>query len=66
MDNKKVGETLKQLRGKMSREQVAKACNISVSALQMYENGERRPRDEIKMRIANFYGVNVATIFFVL
>lgn len=64
MDGKRTGDILKELRGKMSREQVAEACNISVSALQMYENGARRPRDEIKIRLANFYGVNVEYIFF--
>lgn len=64
MDARIAGDILKDLRGKMPREQVAEACNISVSALQMYENGARRPRDEIKIRLANFYGVSVETIFF--
>ncbi|WP_423748200.1 hypothetical protein [Bacillus cereus] len=30
----------------------------------MYENGQRIPRDNIKIKLANFYGVTVQTIFF--
>lgn len=36
----------------------------SVLVLQMYENGQRIPRDNIKIKLANFYGVTVQTIFF--
>ena len=30
----------------------------------MYENGSRIPRDEIKIRIANYYKLSVQCIFF--
>lgn len=55
---------LTKLRGDTPREEVAKALNISVSALQMYENGQRVPRDEIKLRIASYYNKTVQEIFF--
>lgn len=55
---------LVNLRGKMSREEVAKAVGVSVSAISMYENGERIPRDDIKIRIAKFYNRSVQEIFF--
>jgi transcriptional regulator with XRE-family HTH domain len=59
-----VGLILKELRGEKSREYVAAANNISVSALTMYENGKRMPRDEIKVRLSKFYGVSVGALFF--
>ncbi|PGU99209.1 transcriptional regulator, partial [Bacillus cereus] len=38
------------LRNEKSREEVARAVGISVSTLQMYENGQRIPRDNIKIK----------------
>jgi transcriptional regulator with XRE-family HTH domain len=61
---KDIGERLKALRGDKSREDVAKACDISVSALGMYENGFRVPRDEIKIRLAAYYHRSVGYIFY--
>lgn len=52
------------LRGERSRTQVAEAVGISVSALQMYENGQRVPRDDIKVKLARFYGVSVEYLFY--
>ncbi|MEI3515823.1 MAG: helix-turn-helix transcriptional regulator [Clostridia bacterium] len=53
-----------KLRGKRSQEEVATAVGISKSALSMYENGERIPRDEIKIRLARYYNESVESIFF--
>lgn len=64
MDRKKIAKKLIELRGDKSRAEVAKALNISLSAIAMYENGERIPRDEVKIAIADYYGVSVADIFF--
>lgn len=50
-------KTLIQLRGKKTKEEVAKACNITVVALTAYENGERVPRDEVKRKICEYYGL---------
>lgn len=65
-DKKTVGERLRKLRGKRTVNEVAEACNISPSALSMYENGERTPRDEIKVTLAKFYKRTVQSIFFTL
>ena len=64
MDKKLIGKKLLKLRGDKPREAVASKVNISVSALQMYENGQRIPRDEIKVRLANYYNSTVQEIFF--
>ena len=58
------GERLTALRGSKSREEVAIANRISVSALAMYELGQRNPRDDIKLSLAEYYGVHVSDIFF--
>lgn len=45
MDTTNIGSKLVKLRGNRTQEQVANAVGISVSALSMYECGERIPRD---------------------
>lgn len=60
----KIGERLRSLRGQKSREEVALANGISVSALTMYETGKRIPRDEIKVRLSDYFGVSITSIFF--
>ncbi|HHY74079.1 MAG TPA: helix-turn-helix transcriptional regulator [Bacillus bacterium] len=64
MNKKRIGKKLLKLRGDIPREEVANAVKISISALQMYENGQRIPRDEIKMRLAEYYKATVQEIFF--
>ncbi len=64
MDPEKIAQKLVELRGKKTIKEVADANGISVSALSMYEAAKRIPRDEIKVRLANYYGVNVETLFF--
>ena len=60
----KVAERLQKLRGDKSRDEVAKAIGVSVSAIAMYENGERIPRDGIKLKISEYYHKSVQEIFF--
>ena len=64
MNAKDIGERLLKLRGDRSREDVAKAVGVSTSAMSMYENGERIPRDGIKINLANYYEKSVQEIFF--
>ncbi|MBQ8634477.1 MAG: helix-turn-helix transcriptional regulator [Lachnospiraceae bacterium] len=61
---KRFAEKLIKLRGEKSREDVAKAIGVSISAISMYENGERVPRDSIKIKLAQYYGKTVQEIFF--
>lgn len=59
-----MGSKLRELRGDRSQAEVAKALMVSDSALSAYETGERVPRDDVKRRIAKFYGKTVGEIFF--
>ena len=65
LDSKASARILTELRGRKSQKEVADALGISVSALSMYENGERIPRDNIKIRLANYYQKNISDIFFI-
>ena len=59
-----IGKRLVELRGDRTQEEVARAVGLSLSAIGMYERGERIPRDEIKMRLAEYYQKSVQQIFF--
>ena len=64
LDKKEIGRRLTEARGNRSQRDVAKEIGISRSALAMYEIGVRVPKDEIKIRIAEFYGLSVQALFF--
>lgn len=59
-----VGERLLKLRGDHTQQEVADSIGVTVSAIGMYERGERIPRDEIKIKLAEFYNTSVQAIFF--
>ena len=59
-----IGERLRKLRGDIPMQTVADAVEISVSALGMYEIGQRIPRDEIKVKLARYYETTVEALFF--
>lgn len=63
---KSVAERIKEAREEKgcSAEELAKACGISVSAVQMYECGQRVPRDQIKIAMAEFFQKPVQELFF--
>lgn len=56
-------EKLIKARGNRTREEVANAIGVSISAMAMYETGARVPRDEIKIRLANYYNTTVQYLF---
>lgn len=64
MNAKEFGKKLRELRGNRSAQEVADAIGTSVSAVFMYENGERIPRDEVKLRIARYFDVSIVSLFF--
>lgn len=64
MERTEAGKKLVELRGNKSQEEVAKAVGITQSALSMYERGERTPRDDVKIKLANYYESDVEFIFF--
>ena len=61
---KRIGERLVRLRGVRTRTGVAREVGIGYSSLCNYENGLRIPPDEIKERLARYYGATVESIFF--
>lgn len=66
MDRVKIANRLKKLREKTheSQAEMAKIVGVTPSAYAMYESGERVPRDSIKIRIANHFGVTITSIFY--
>ena len=58
------GEVLKELRGQRTQEEIAKEIGITQSSWAMYERNERRPRDEVKVKIARYFHKTVEEIFF--
>ena len=60
----KADSKLQLLRGDRSRREIAESIGVSESAYIKYERGERVPRDSIKRKIADFFGVSVEYIFF--
>lgn len=59
-----IAERLIKARGNQRREDVASAVGVSLSAIAMYENGERIPRDETKIKLADYYKTTVQELFF--
>lgn len=59
-----VGERLRKYRGEIPMQIVADDNGISLSALGMYETGKRIPRDEIKIKLAKYYGTTIEALFF--
>lgn len=64
MNAKKIGKRIRELRGEISAPELAKAIGSSVSAIFMYESGERIPRDEVKIKLARYFGVSIESLFF--
>ena len=59
-----VGQKLRALRGDKTQKKVADDLKITKSYLAMYDRDKRIPRDEIKVRIADYFGETVQSIFY--
>lgn len=46
-----------------SQQELAAAVLVTDAAISAYENGDRVPRDEVKVRISEHFGVPVQDIF---
>ena len=64
MEREKIGDRLRELRGEMSREELSAALGVTPQAILNYEFGYRVPNDDIKVKIAEFFGKTVQEIFF--
>ncbi len=60
------GIRLRELRLKKleSQRELAEALGISEAAVSMYESETRVPRDEIKVKFADHFGLTIDEIFF--
>ena len=52
-------EILKELRGKLTQEEVAKQIGLSRSRYSHYENGRSEPDNEMLQKIADYFNVSV-------
>lgn len=61
-----IGQRIKALRESMNitRDSFCQSAGITLSALSMYENGQRIPRDEIKVKIARILNTSIESLFF--
>ena len=61
-----IGEKIKKLREEqdIQRDDFCDTVGISLSALSMYETGQRIPRDEIKLKIARCLNTSIEALFF--
>lgn len=60
----KIGQRLIKLRGSRTQLEISRKVGMSVSAIGMYERGERIPRDEVKVKLARLYNSTVDEIFY--
>ena len=58
------GEKLRKLRGALSQQEISDRVGITKSSWAMYERNERVPRDEVKIKIARYFGKTVQEIFY--
>lgn len=66
MDRMAMAEKLRTLRLKSGKTQaeMAEILNVSVSSYNQYESGIKVPRDDVKVRIAEYFNRTVQYIFF--
>lgn len=66
IDRSEIGSRLRMLREAkgLSTLKVGKILGVSHSALSMYETGKRIPKDDIKAKLADFYGLSIDELFF--
>lgn len=65
IDTKAIGDRLRQLRGDRTQAVVAEAVGVTDMAISQYEAGARIPSDEMKIRLADLYGVGIEQLFFI-
>lgn len=63
-DAKVIGQRLIKLRGDRSQTKVANDLGVSQNTVASWETGIRIPRDELKMKLSDYYQTTVQAIFF--
>lgn len=62
--SKTTGKILRELRGMKTQEEIAKDLGITKSSWAMYERDERVPRDEVKVKIADYFNKPIQELFY--
>lgn len=66
MTNKEVGEmirTRRMARG-MTQDELANAIGVTASAIGLFKNGKRRPKDEVAEAIADIFNIPKWAVYF--
>lgn len=63
---KEVGEKIREMRGSrnLTQEELGNALGCTKMAISTYESGKRMPNDNMKIKIANYFGVSISSIFY--
>ena len=64
LKRQEVCKRMRNLRGEKSLNDVAQALGVTAMAVSNWERGIRTPSDYMKVKIAQYYGVTVESIFF--
>lgn len=48
----------------ISKSTLAKALGVSINTIESYEQGERIPRDEMKVKLSKYFNVSVLDLFY--
>lgn len=64
MNTDLIKTNLIKARGLRTQKEIADSVGISQSTYAMYETGQRIPSDEVKIRLADFFGKTVQELFF--
>lgn len=66
MTNKEVGEMIRTRRiaRGMTQDELANAIGVTASAIGLFENGKRRPKDEVAEAIADVFNIPKWAVYF--
>lgn len=66
MTNKEVGEMIRTRRmaRNMTQDELANAIGVTASAIGLFENGKRRPKDEVAEAIADVFNIPKWAVYF--
>lgn len=64
MQRDEIGKRLRDLRGNKTQVEVAMSVGVTKQAINNYEIGARVPSDDIKVKLAEYFGKTVQSIFY--
>jgi transcriptional regulator with XRE-family HTH domain len=64
INGREIGDRLRKLRGDRTQAAVAEAVGVTTMSISQYEAGIRWPSDEVKIRLAEYFGVDIKDLFY--